>query len=127
MVALMAEEGPMSETRKHRSFTPEQKIEIVLAGLGGDRPVRDVWRAMRSARRCIASGASGCWRAAKPRSERRGIIRGFWRPGGTVPSPARASSVMAATAGMPVTELFALMIATSSGGGAGQVAHPSQR
>ncbi|MEO6700432.1 MAG: transposase [Jatrophihabitantaceae bacterium] len=34
----------MSETRKHRSFTPEQKIEIVLAGLRGDRPVRDVCR-----------------------------------------------------------------------------------
>lgn len=27
----------MSETRKHRSFMPEQKIEIVLAGLRGDR------------------------------------------------------------------------------------------
>ncbi len=34
----------MSETRKHRSFTPEQKIEIVLTGLRGDRPVRDVCR-----------------------------------------------------------------------------------
>ena len=35
----------MSEVRKHRSFTPEQKLEIVLAGLRGDRPVRDVCRA----------------------------------------------------------------------------------
>jgi transposase len=35
----------LSEARKHRSFTPEQKIEIVLAGLRGDRPVRDVCRA----------------------------------------------------------------------------------
>ena len=34
----------MSETRKYRTFTPEQKIEIVLAGLRGDRPVRDVCR-----------------------------------------------------------------------------------
>ena len=34
----------MSESRKHRSFTPEQKLEIVLAGLRGDRPVRDVCR-----------------------------------------------------------------------------------
>jgi transposase len=34
----------LSETRRHRSFTPEQKIEIVLAGLRGDRPVRDVCR-----------------------------------------------------------------------------------
>ena len=35
----------MSETRKYRSFTPEQKAEIVLAGLRGDRSVRDVCRA----------------------------------------------------------------------------------
>ena len=35
----------MIETRKHRTFAPEQKIEIVLAGLRGDRSVRDVCRA----------------------------------------------------------------------------------
>ena len=34
----------MSETRKYRKFTPEQKAEIVLAGLRGDRAVRDVCR-----------------------------------------------------------------------------------
>lgn len=34
----------MSETRKYRTFTPEQKIEIVLAGLRGDRPTRDMCR-----------------------------------------------------------------------------------
>lgn len=34
----------MSEKRKHRTFTPEQKAEIVLAGLRGDRSVRDVCR-----------------------------------------------------------------------------------
>jgi transposase len=34
----------MSETRKYWTFTPEQKIEIVLAGLRGDRPVWDVCR-----------------------------------------------------------------------------------
>jgi transposase len=34
----------MSEKRKYRSFTPEQKTEIVLAGLRGDRSVRDVCR-----------------------------------------------------------------------------------
>ena len=33
----------MSET-KRRQFTPEQKTEIVLAGLRGDRSVRDVCR-----------------------------------------------------------------------------------
>jgi transposase-like protein len=31
--------------RKYRQFTPEQKTEIVLAGLRGDRSVRDVCRA----------------------------------------------------------------------------------
>lgn len=35
----------MSEKRKYRTFTPEQKLEIVLAGLRGDRPMRDVCRA----------------------------------------------------------------------------------
>ncbi len=34
----------MSEKRKYRQFTPEQKTEIVLAGLRGDRSVRDVCR-----------------------------------------------------------------------------------
>jgi len=33
----------VSET-KRRQFTPEQKTEIVLAGLRGDRSVRDVCR-----------------------------------------------------------------------------------
>ena len=34
----------MSEKRKYRTFTPEQKVEIVLAGLRGDRTVRDICR-----------------------------------------------------------------------------------
>ena len=34
----------MSEKRKYRQFTAEQKAEIVLAGLRGDRAVRDVCR-----------------------------------------------------------------------------------
>lgn len=34
----------MSSTRKYRKFTPEQKTEIVLAGLRGDRSVREVCR-----------------------------------------------------------------------------------
>jgi transposase-like protein len=34
----------VSETRKYRQFTPDQKAEIVLAGLRGDRAVRDVCR-----------------------------------------------------------------------------------
>jgi len=34
----------MSEKRKYRTFTPDQKLEIVVAGLRGDRSVRDVCR-----------------------------------------------------------------------------------
>ena len=34
----------MSEQRKYRTFTAQQKIEIVLAGLRGDRSVREVCR-----------------------------------------------------------------------------------
>ena len=34
----------MSEKRQRRSWTPEEKTEIVLAGLRGDRSVRDVCR-----------------------------------------------------------------------------------
>jgi transposase-like protein len=34
----------LSEQRTYRQFTPKQKAEIVLAGLRGDRSVRDVCR-----------------------------------------------------------------------------------
>jgi transposase-like protein len=34
----------LSEQRKYRSWTAKQKLEIVLAGLRGDRSVRDVCR-----------------------------------------------------------------------------------
>jgi transposase len=44
MVAPGPLEGWLSEQRKYRQFTPEQKAEIVLAGLRGDRSVRDVCR-----------------------------------------------------------------------------------
>ena len=38
------EETRLSEQRKYRSWTAQQKIEIVLAGLRGDRSVKDVCR-----------------------------------------------------------------------------------
>ena len=44
MVAPRTREGWLSEQRKYRQFTPEQKAEIVLAGLRGDRSVREVCR-----------------------------------------------------------------------------------
>ena len=37
----------MSESRKYRKFTAEQRLEIVLAGLRGDRTVREVCREHR--------------------------------------------------------------------------------
>ena len=38
------EETGLSEQRKYRSWTAQQKLEIVLAGLRGDRSVREVCR-----------------------------------------------------------------------------------
>jgi transposase len=37
-------ETGLGEQRKYRSWTAQQKLEIVLAGLRGDRSVRDVCR-----------------------------------------------------------------------------------
>src|SRR3989442_10891515 len=37
-------ETRLSEQRKYRSWTAQQKLEIVLAGLRGDRTVKDVCR-----------------------------------------------------------------------------------
>ncbi len=34
----------MAEQRKYRKFTGQQKLEVVLAGLKGDRPVREICR-----------------------------------------------------------------------------------
>ena len=34
----------MAEQRKYRKFTAKQKLEVVLAGLRGDRTVKDVCR-----------------------------------------------------------------------------------
>ena len=44
MVAQSLEERDMSEKKQRRSWTPDEKAEIVLAGLRGDRSVRDVCR-----------------------------------------------------------------------------------
>jgi transposase-like protein len=41
---LNRKEIGLSEQRKHRSWTAKQKLEIVLAGLKGERSVREVCR-----------------------------------------------------------------------------------
>ncbi len=42
--AARPKEKRLSEQRKYRSWTAQQKLEIVLAGLRGDRSVKDVCR-----------------------------------------------------------------------------------
>ena len=44
MAAQLSKEKQLSEKRSYRKFTAKQKTEIVLAGLRGDRPVREVCR-----------------------------------------------------------------------------------
>jgi transposase-like protein len=64
----------MSEQRKYRQFTLEQKSEIVLAGLRGDRSVRDVCREYQIAETLYyqwARAAAGWWQggAGQPREK----------------------------------------------------------
>ena len=87
-------EDGLSEQRKNRGWSAQQKIEIVLAGLRGDRSVRDVcrehaisealfyswreklleaaarrWRGRRSARRAgVAAEAAELERALGPKT-----------------------------------------------------------
>src|SRR5947209_11659633 len=42
--AAQPKEMKLSEQRKDRTFTAQQKIEIVLAGLRGDRSIKEVCR-----------------------------------------------------------------------------------
>lgn len=42
MAASTTKEIELAEQRKYRKFSAQQKLEIVLAGLRGDRSVRDV-------------------------------------------------------------------------------------
>ncbi len=51
----------MSEKRKYRQFTPEQKTEIVRAGLRGDRSVRDVCRKSPKVELTRFRGHLTCW------------------------------------------------------------------
>jgi len=43
-MAARPKEIELAEQRKYRKFTAQQKLEIVLAGLRGDKSVRDVCR-----------------------------------------------------------------------------------
>jgi transposase-like protein len=73
----------VSETRKYRQFSPDQKAETVLAGLRGDRAVRDVCGeyeiAETSPRRCTTSGASGFSRGEGGAGQSAGEDRGAHR------------------------------------------------
>ena len=64
----------MSEKRKYRQFTPGQKAEIVLAGLRGDRSVRDVCREYEIAETLYYQWRVDRWpgpaRAHHPRGQR---------------------------------------------------------
>lgn len=72
MVALNLEERLMSEKKQRRSWTPDEKTEIVLAGLRGDRSVRDVCCEHEISKRSSIRGVIGCWRAARRRCGGRG-------------------------------------------------------
>jgi transposase-like protein len=54
----------MSESRKYRKFTAQQKLEIVLAGLRGDRSIKDVCREHEIAETLYYTWRESCWRAA---------------------------------------------------------------
>ena len=61
----------LSERRKYRSWTAKQKVEIVLAGVRGDRSVKEVCREHESRRRSTIPGGKSCFRAAGRRSRAR--------------------------------------------------------
>lgn len=55
----------MSETKKYRSWTVQQKLAIVLAGLRGERSVAEVCREHQiSETPSTTPGATSSWRAA---------------------------------------------------------------
>jgi transposase-like protein len=68
--------------RKYRQFTPEQKTEIVLAGLRGDRSVRDVCRAYE-----ISDALYYDWRARLPLVREGSVLTtpASWRSRGPTP------------------------------------------
>ncbi len=57
----------MSETRKYRTCTPDQKLEIVVAG-PRDRMSAMCAASTASRKRCITGGGTGCSRAARLRA-----------------------------------------------------------
>ena len=48
----------MSETRKYRKFTAQQKTEIVLASLRGPKTMTELCRSTTSPTACCGNGAS---------------------------------------------------------------------
>ena len=62
----------MSEKRKYRTFSPDEKTEIVLAGLRGDRSVRDVCREYEIAETLYYQWRDRLLEGGKPPSRHRG-------------------------------------------------------
>jgi transposase-like protein len=62
----------LGETRKYLKFTPQQKLELVMASWRGERSIAELCRASTtSASRCCGAGASRRWRpgwSASPRA-----------------------------------------------------------
>src|SRR5260370_22688575 len=77
MGRLTDKETGLSEQRKYRSWTAQQKLEIVLAGMRGDRSVRDVCR-----EHGIAETLYYGWRDKILQAGREGPARKEDRPGG---------------------------------------------
>jgi transposase len=57
----------LTETKKYRTWTAQQKIEIVFARLRGDRSVREVCRDHEIAETSPTRGGRSSCKAAKPR------------------------------------------------------------
>ncbi len=83
-------ETRLSEQRKYRSWTAQQKLEIVLAGMRGDRSVRDVCREHGIAETLYYGG--GATRSSRLAARR-------WRERRSVPANASCAARSASSSG----------------------------
>ena len=120
----------MSEQRKYRTWTAQQKVEIVLAGLRGDRTVKEVcrqheiaetlyyrWKSSMKKRVCVkVTGlvGLGAWplAAARAVAER---LQSSIRPRGAGQSAFRGSGAQSSSAAVPCWRGQTFMRARPSG------------